>query len=327
MRRRDFITLVGGAAAGWPLAARAQRSTTPIVGFLDIRSPEQMGNRLAAFRQGLKDAGYVEGGNVTIAYRWAENRPERLPELAADLVSLKVAVIATLGPPAAFAARAATTTIPSLFVVADDPVALGLVASLDRPAGNLTGVNLFNSELAAKRFAFLHELVPQTKRVAVLVDPADAANTASTLRGVETASRAIGLQVKILNAGNNSQIDDAFEAIANERPDALFVGSSTFLNGQHVQFAQLSAFHRIPASYALREAVETGGLMSYGASIADALRQLGAYAGRIISGAKPSDLPVVQAAKFELVINARTAKMLGIKVPSTLLSTADKVIE
>ncbi len=250
-----------------------------------------------------------------------------MPELAADLVRLKAAVIATAGPPAAFAAKAATTTIPSLFVVADDPVLLGLVASLSRPAGNLTGINLFNSELAAKRLALLHELVPQAKRVAVLVDSADAANTASTLRDVDPASRAIGFQIKVFNASSSREIDAAFEAIANERQDALFVGASTFLNGQHVQLAQLAAFHRIPATYALRESVEVGGLMSYGANIADAFRQLGVYAGRIIKGATPADLPVVQATKLELVINARTARMLGIAVPQTLLSTADRVIE
>jgi putative ABC transport system substrate-binding protein len=327
MRRREFITLLGGTAATWPLVAGAQQRATPIVGFLDVRSPEAMGDRLIAFRQGLNDTGYIEGDNVTIAYRWAENRTERLPELAADLVRLKAAVIATQGPPAAFAAKAATSTIPILFVVALDPVALGLVASLGRPAGHLTGINLFNQELTPKRLALLHELVPQAKRVAVLVDPADAANTESTLRDVETAGRAIGLQIKILNAGRSREIGAAFAAIAEDRQDALFVGSSPLLNGQHVQLAQLAAFHRIPAVYALREAAEVGGLMSYGANIADALRQLGNYAGRILKGAKPADLPVEQATKFELIINANTAKMLGITVPTTLMSIADKVIE
>ena len=326
MRRREFITFAS-IAATWPLAARAQQSTNPVIGFLDVRSPEAMGDRLVAFRQGLKEAGFIEGDNVTIAYRWTENRTERLPEMAVDLVRLKAAVIATAGPPAAFAAKAATTTIPTLFVVAEDPVLLGLVTSLGRPAGNLTGINLFNTELTAKRLALLHELVPQAKRVAVLVDPTDAANTASTLRDVDPASRAIGLQIKVFNASGGRAIDAALEAIANERWDALFVGASTFLNGQHVQLAQLAAFYRIPASYALREFVEVGGLMSYGANIADAFWQLGVYAGRIIKGAKPADLPVMQATKIELVINARTARMLGIAVPQTLLSTADRVIE
>jgi putative ABC transport system substrate-binding protein len=326
MRRREFLTFASIAAV-WPLAARAQQSTTPVIGFLDVRSPEAMGDRLVAFRQGLKETGFIEGDNVTIAYRWTENRTERLPEMAADLVRLKAAVIATAGPPAAFAAKTATTTIPTLFVVAEDPVLLGLVTSLGRPAGNLTGINLFNTELTAKRLALLHELVPQAKRVAVLVDPTDAANTASTLRDVDPASRAIGFQIKVFDASGSREIDAAFEAIANERWDALFVGASTFLNGQHVQLAQLSAFHRIPASYALREFVEVGGLMSYGANIADAFWQLGVYAGRIIKGAKPADLPVVQATKIELVINARTARMLDIAVPQTLLSTADRIIE
>jgi putative tryptophan/tyrosine transport system substrate-binding protein len=314
---------------GWVAArsARAAGGDATLIGLLDVRSPETMGDRLVAFRQGLKETGFVEGDNVTIAYRWAENRTERLPELAADLVRLKAAVITTGGPPAAFAAKAATTTIPTLFVVADDPVLLGLVASLGRPAGNLTGINLFNSELSAKRLALLHELLPQAKHVAVLVDPADTANTAATLREIDPASRAIGLQIKIFNASSSREIDAAFEAIANERQDAVFVGASPFLNGQHVELARLAAFHRIPASYSPRESVEVGGLMSYGANIADAYRQLGVYAGRIVKGAKPADLPVVQATKFELVINARTARMLGITVPPTLLSTADRVIE
>ena len=283
----------------------------PIVGFLDVRSPEAMGNRLITFRQGLNDTGFVEGDNVTIAYRWAENRTERLPELAADLVRLKAAVIATQGPPAAFAAKTATSTIPILFVVALDPVALGLVASLGRPGGNLTGINLFNQELTQKRLALLHELVPQAKRVAVLVDPADAANTDLTLRDVETASRAIGLQIKVLNAGRSREIGAAFAAIGEDHQDALIVGSSPLLNGHHVQLAQLAAFHRIPAVYALREAAEVGGLMSYGANIADALRQLGNYAGRILKGAKSADLPVEQATKFELIINAQHREYVG----------------
>ena len=327
MKRREFIALVGGAVTVWPLVARAQQTPMPVIGFLDVRSPEAMGDRLVAFRQGLRETGFVEGENVNIAYHWSENRAEWLPELAADLVRLKATVIATTGPPAAFAAKAATTTIPILFLVAVDPVGLSLVASLNHPGGNLTGINLFNSEVTAKRLALLHELVPQAKRVAVLVDPHDAANTASTLRGIEAASPAAGLQTKVFNAGGNAEIDVAFGAIAEERYDALFVGASTFLNGQHVQLAQLAAFHRIPASCAPREFVEVGGLMSYGADLAAAFRQLGVYAGRIIKGARPADLPVVQATKLELAINARTAKMLGITVPPTLLSTADKVIE
>jgi ABC-type uncharacterized transport system substrate-binding protein len=326
MRRRDFIKGIVGSTA-WPFAVQAQQPPMPVIGLFDVRSPEAMGNRLVTFRQGLKETGFVEGDNVAITYRWAENRTERLPELAADLVRLKAAVIVTAGPPAAFAAKAATTAIPILFVVAEDPVKLGLVTSLGRPASNLTGINLFNSELTAKRLELLHELVPQAVRVAVLVNPSDAANTESTLQNVEAAGRAIGFKIDILNANTNREIDAAFETIVREQQDALFVGASTYLNGQHVQLAQLAAFHRIPASYAARESVEVGGLMSYGADPADAFRQLGVYAGRIIKGAKPADLPVVQATKFELVINAHTARMLGITVPPTLLSTADRVIE
>ena len=326
MKRREFIVLVGGAAA-WPLAARAQQQTTPVIGFLDSRSSNTMANRLTAFRIGLKEMGYIEGENVMIAYRWAENRIERLPELAADLVHRKVAVISAGGPPAAFAAKAATTEIPSLFIVAEDPVTLGLVASLARPTGNLTGINLLNSELVTKRLELLRELVPQAKRVAVLVSPADAANTAVTLRDVEASARAIGLETRVFNADTSGEIDSAFETMGREPTDAVFVGATPFLTGAAVQLAQLAAFHRLPAAYALREAAEVGGLMSYGANIADAYRQLGIYAGRILKGAKPVDLPVVQAAKLDFVINVHTAKMLGLTVPSTLLSTADEVIE
>jgi putative tryptophan/tyrosine transport system substrate-binding protein len=326
MRRRDFIKGIVGATA-WPFAVQAQQPPMPVIGFLDVRSPEAMGDRLVTFRQGLRETGFVDGENVAIAYRWAENRTDSLPELAADLVRLKAAVIATVGVPAAFAAKATTAAIPTLFVVAEDPVKLGLVASLGRPAGNLTGINLFNSELTAKRLELLHELVPQAVRIAVLVNPSEAANTESTLLNIEGAGRAIGVKIDILNANTNREIDAAFETIVRERQDALFVGASTYLNGQRVRLAQLAAFHRIPASYALRESVEVGGLMSYGANIADAFRQLGVYAGRIIKGAKSPDLPVVQATKFELVINAHTARMLGITVPPTLLAQADEVIE
>jgi putative tryptophan/tyrosine transport system substrate-binding protein len=327
MRRRECIRGISGAVAFWALAARAQQPARPLIGFLDVRSLETMGDRLGAFRQGLRDTGYVEDDNVTIAYRWAENRSDRLPELAADLVHLKAAVIATVGPPAAFAAKAVTNAIPIVFVVAEDPVKLGLVASLARPGANLTGINIVNIELVAKRLELLHELVPQAVRVAVLVNPSDVANTESTLQNVEAAGRAIGFKINILNADTNREIDAAFEKIVRERQDALFVGASPYLNGQRVQLAQLAAFHRLPATYSLRECAEVGGLMSYGANLADAYRQLGIYAGRIIKGSAAADLPVVQATKFELVINAHTARMLGITVPQGLLSTADKVIE
>jgi putative ABC transport system substrate-binding protein len=327
MKRREFIAALGAATA-WPLAARAQQQTMPVIGFLDSRSSDLMADRLTAFRNGLKDMGYVEGENAIIAYRWAENRIERLPELAADLVHRKVAVMISVGgPPVAFAAKAATTEIPTLFIVGEDPVALGLVSSLARPTGNLTGINILNGELVTKRLELLRELVPQAKRVAVLVSPADAVSTAATLPDVEASARTIGLKIRVFNADTSGEIDSAFEAMGREPTDALFVSATPFFTGRRVQVAQLAAFHRLPAAYALREAAEVGGLMSYGADIADAYRQLGVYAGRILKGAKPLDLPVVQAAKFEFVINVHTAKMLGLNVPPTLLSTADKVIE
>ena len=326
MKRRDFITLLGGVA-GWPLAARAQQPAMPVIGFLDVRSPDALGGRLRAFHQGLKETGFIESENVSILYRFAENRSDRLAEMAADLVHRGVAVISTGGPPAAFAARAATTTIPTLFIVAQDPVSLGLVTTLARPGGNLTGINLFNTELAVKRLSLLHELVPKASRVAVLVSPADTANTKSTLQELQAAAGGMGLQIDVLNANSNREINAAFEKIGSMRPDALFVAASPYLNGRHVQLVQLAAFHRLPAAYALRESAEVGGLMSYGTNIADAFRQIGVYAGRILKGAKPADLPVVQASKFELIINAQTATMLGLTVPDKLLAVADEVIE
>ena len=327
IERRAFITLLGGAAAAWPLAAQAQQPAMPVIGFLDVRSPDALGGRLRAFHQGLKETGFIESENVSILYRFAENRSDRLAEMAADLVHRGVAVISTGGPPAAFAARAATTTIPILFIVAQDPVSLGLVTSLARPGGNLTGINLFNTEVAAKRLSLLHELVPKASRVAVLVSPADTANTKSTLQELQAAAGGMGLQIDVLNANSNREINAAFEKIGSMRPDALFVAASPYLNGRHVQLVQLAAFHRLPAAYALRESAEVGGLMSYGTNIADAFRQIGVYAGRILKGAKPADLPVVQASKFELIINAQTATMLGLTVPDKLLAVADEVIE
>jgi putative tryptophan/tyrosine transport system substrate-binding protein len=328
MRRREFITLLGGAAVAWPMAARAQQAAMPVVGVLDSRSSDAMTGRLSAFRQGLKEVGFAEGENVKVEYRWAENKADRLPEMAAELVRLRSAVIVTSGgPPAALAAKAATTTIPVVFLVGEDPTRLGLVSSVARPSGNLTGINLFANELEAKRLELLHQLVPQAARVAILVNAADVRNTENTLRDVGAAARTIGLQIQILKASTAREIADAFTAIGQERPDALFVGASAFLNIRRVQLTQLAAFHRLPATYSFREAPEVGGLMSYGPSISDAYRQWGVYAGRILKGASPADLPVMQASKFELVINAETARMLGLTVPDKLLAAADEVIE
>jgi putative ABC transport system substrate-binding protein len=327
IHRRAFITLLASASAAWPLAARAQQPAPPVIGLLDPRSPDAAADRLRAFRLGLKDVGYVEGENVTIIYRFAEDQFGRLPELAAELVRRRVTVIAASATAAAPAAKAATTTIPIALIAAEDPVRLGLVASLARPGGNLTGINFVSGELTAKRLDLLRELLPRAARVAVLVNPADATNTASTLRDVEAAARAIGLQVQVLKADTPREINAAFENIGRDRPDALFVAPSTFLISRRLQVAQLAAFHRLPAVYPARGFVEVGGLMSYGTDIMDAFRQLGVYAGRILKGAKPADLPVVQSSKFELVINAETARMLGLDVPPMLLARADEVIE
>jgi len=328
MRRREFIALLGSGIAAWPLAARAQQASVPVIGFLHPSSPDAYSDRLRAFRQGLKDTGFVEGENVAIEYRWADNQLDRLSALAAELVRRQVAVIVTGGGlPPAFAARAATTTIPIVFLVAEDPVKLGLVASLARPGGNLTGINFFGAELAAKRLELLRELVPAAARIAVLVDPANAASTESTLRGVEAAARAMGLQIQVLKASTSREVDAAFATLVSERPNALFVGSSPFLIDRRVQLAQLAARHAVPAIYQDRQHAEVGGLISYGASLGDAYRHVGVYTGRILKGAKPSDLPVVQSTKFELVINAPTVRMLGLTVPEKLLVAADEVIE
>jgi putative tryptophan/tyrosine transport system substrate-binding protein len=328
MRRRDFITGIAGSAAAWPLAARAQRPTMPVVGFLHPDSPDGFTERLRGFRQGLKDTGYIEGESVAIEYRWAENQMDRLPALAAELVRRQVAVIAAPGGPGpALASKAATATIPIVFLVAEDPVRLGLVASIARPGGNLTGINFFNAELTAKRLELLRELVPAAARVAVLVNPTNAATVETTLRDVEPAARAIGLQVQVLNASTSREIDAAFATPVRERPDAVFVVLDPFFNSRRVQLVHLASRHALPATYALRNYVEAGGLMSYGTNVTDAYRQVGTYAGRILKGAKPEDLPVVQSTKFELVINAQTARLLNLTVPPTLLATADEVIE
>ena len=327
MRRRDFVGGFAGAAMAWPLTVRAQQAM-PVIGFLDSRTPEAMGNRLVGFRQGLKEAGFVEGENVSVLYRWAENQHDRLPALATELVHRGVSVIAaTGGPPAAFAAKAATATIPTVFLVGNDPAALGLVTNLARPNGNLTGINLFNTELEAKRLAFLRELVPRATRVAALVNPSDATNAEITLRDLRTAAPALGLQIQFFSTSSPSEIDAAFANLASEKPDAVFFASSAFMNGRRVQLVHLATFHRIPATYSARESVEIGGLMSYATNVTDAFRQVGIYCGRILKGAKPADLPILQAAKFELAINVRTARMLGLTVPQTLLTAADEVID
>jgi putative tryptophan/tyrosine transport system substrate-binding protein len=311
-----------------PLAAAAQQPALPVVGLLDARSPDALMDRLRGFRQGLKDTGYVEGENVTIEYRWAENQLDRLPVLAAELVRQRVAVIATSGGVAvSFAAKTATTTIPIVFLVGEDPVRLGLVASLARPVGNLTGINFLSAELVAKRLELLRALVPAATRVAGLINPANVTGAETTLRDVEPAARAMGLQIQIFNASTSREIDAAFATIMRERPDALFVGNDAFFNARRVQLALLAGRHGIPAIYSDREFAEAGGLMTYGSNIVDVYRQVGVYAGRILKGAKPADLPVVQSSKFELVINAQTARMLGLTVPPTLLATADEVIE
>ena len=328
MRRRDFITLVGGGVAAWPLAAHAQQPARPVIGVLNPQSPDGHAGRLRGFRQGLKDAGFIEGENLAIEYRWAEGQFDRLPALAAELVRRQVSVIAATGGPASpMAAKAATTTIPIVFIAAEEPVRLGLVASLARPGGNLTGINFLNNELVAKRLELLRALVPSASRVAVLVNPANATTAETTLREAQAVARAMGLQVQVLDASSSREINKAFASLGRERPDALFVGGDGFFNSRFVQLVNLASRHAVPATYADRLMAEAGGLMSYGSDIADAWRQVGVYAGRILKGAKPAELPVVQASKFELVINAETARMLGIAVPASLLAIADQVIE
>ena len=326
IRRRTFITLLGGAAAARPLAARAQQPAMPVVGFVNAGSFDAP--LAAAFRKGLNDAGYVESQNVTVEYHWLEGQFDRLPALMTDLVRRRVAVIATpAGNFAALAAKAATTTVPVVFGVAEDPVKLGLVASLARPGGNLTGINYFAAELIAKRLALLHELVPKAVRIAVLVNPANIPATDSELRDILEAARAMGLQIQVLKASTRSEIEAAFATLVRDRAEALYVAGDTFFTSRRVQFATLAASYRIPASYPTREAVEAGGLMGYATDRVDMCRHVGAYTGQILKGAKPADLPVVQSTKFELVINMQTARALGLEVPSTLLARADEVIE
>ena len=326
LQRRAFITLLGGAAAAWPLAARAQQPGMPVIGILETRSPDMISDRLRRFRQGLKDTGYVEGENVTIVYDWAESF-DRLSALAAELIRRPVAVIVTPTTPAALAAKAATTTIPIVFATGYDPVASGLVASLARPGGNLTGVNFFNNELAGKQLELLRELVPGATHVSALINPSNVRNASAALADLETAARARGMQIQVLNASTSREIDDAFATLLRQRPHVLFVSGDGLFTSRRVQLVLLATLHKVPATFANREFAEIGGLMSYGANVPDAWHQVGVYVGRILKGTKPADLPVVQASKFELVINAQAAKILGLTIPPTLLARADEVIE
>jgi putative ABC transport system substrate-binding protein len=320
VRRRDFIKAITASAAVWPLASRAQQPALPVVGFVDAGWADASAARAAAFRKGLSENGYVEGQNVMVEYHWLEGRYERAPSVVADLVRRQVAVIAAPVTATALAAKAATTTIPIVFGVGEDPVQLGLVASLARPGGNVTGINMFVIEVVAKRLRFLHDLVPKAARVAVLINPANTSTAKATLRGVQEAAARLGLQIQVVNATTISEIDAAFATLARERPDALFVAADTFFTSRRVQLATLTARDKIPAVYGVRDFVAAGGLMSYGTDLVGMFRQLGVYTGSILKGAKPAELPVLQSDKFELVINVQTARALGIEVPRELLS-------
>ena len=325
--RRKFITLLGGAGT-WPLAARAQQAAMPLIAFIDATSAVASARWTAAFRNGLNETGYTEGRNVAVEYHWLEGRYDRLPALLAELVGRRVAVIATPGStPAALAAKAATTTIPIVFGVAEDPVKLGLVANLARPGGNATGVNFFVSEVVRKRLGLLRDLIPRAVRIAVIINPGNAATAEATLREVQNAADALGLQIHVVNASTSDEINAAFAAISHERVEALFLGPDAFFNSRRVQLVTLSARDRIPTAYSTRDYVEVGGLMSYGTNITDSFSQAGVYVGKILNGAKPAELPVIQSTKFEFVINLQTAKALGLDVPSGLLLAADEVIE
>jgi putative ABC transport system substrate-binding protein len=331
VKRREFIKLLGGAAAPavhWPIAARAKSAAMPVVGLLHSQSAETFREPLRGFRQGLKEAGYVEGENVAIEHRFADNDINRLPELAAELVRRRVAVIMTGGGPVpAFAAKTATSSIPIVFTIGDDPVRLGLVATLARPGGNVTGISFLVTELATKRLELLRQMAPAITRVAVLLNPSEASNSATTLQDVEAAARVLGLEVAVFNAATSSDISAAFATLAREQLGGVFVAADAFFTSRRVQLALLAMPHRIPVIYPIRPFAEAGGLMSYGTSLIEAYRQGGAYVGRILRGTKPADLPVVRATKFEFVINAETARLLRLTVPPTLLSVADEVIE
>jgi putative ABC transport system substrate-binding protein len=326
MRRREFITLLGGAAATWPLTARAQQPAMPVIGFLSPSSAQRTAQLLAAFRQGLNEIGYAEGRTVTIEYGWADGQSDRLPALAAELLRRKAAVFATGGPAAALAAKAASTTIPLVFVSSSDPVQLGLVASFNRPGGNATGVSFIASELVAKQSELLHQLVPNAAVIGVLVNPTSP-NAEVQLKEVPAAARTLGLEIVVQNASSERDFDAAFAALVQQRAGALVVGSDPLFYTRRQQLAAMATRYALPAIYADREYAEAGGLMSYGTSIATAFRQAGVYTGRILRGEKPAELPVVQATKFDLTINLITAKALGITVPPGLLVAADEVME
>ncbi len=327
MRRREFMTLLGSAAAAWPLTAAAQKATMPVVGFLSARSPGESVDMVAAFRRGLRQTGFVEGLNLSIAFRWAEGRYDRLPTLAAELVGLRPAVIfAAGGPPSALAAKKATSTIPVVFVAGGDPVRLGLIASFNHPGGNVTGIHMFSAALEPKKLELLHELVPKARVICALVNPTNP-SAAIVSKDLEAAARAMGLQLHIVHASTEQDLDAVFAGWAKLRVDGLVVTSEGFFDSQRERIVALSSRHSVAGSYPWREYVAAGGLMSYGSNLADSYRQAGIYAGRVLNGEKPSGLPVTQPTKFELVLNLKTAKALGLSIPPTMLATADEVFE
>ena len=327
MRRREFITLLGGAAVAWPLGARAQQPALPMVGFINPASPQSYARPLSAFLKGLGETGYVDGHNVAIEYRWAEGRNDRLPAMVADLVHRQVAVIAATSTSAALAAKAANTTIPIVFEMGDDPVRLGLVASLNQPGGNVTGVTQTNVEVAPKRLQLLHEVIPTARVMVLLVNPADPALAEMTTKEVQAAARTLGLELHVLNASTERDFDAVFAKLIQLRAGGLVIGGGPFLISRSEQLAALAARHAVPTIFQYREFAVAGGLLSYGSDITDSYHLAGVYTGRILKGDKPADLPVQQATKVEMIINLKTAKALGINVPNTLIGRADEVIE